>query len=178
MDTPAFAIAIIVLFHTYVSNKDMSIKKKLLIAYGMTVFLCNFAFSLYPAWQVPLGYLILPFIIIDFIIYRKNLSLKDYLIMIGTIIITAAIVASTCAVPSLPSAASFESAIDTLVPKPVKRLPAATVFVVSAADSSVVVGAVEAVSASSEPQATNADARTAVVHISAKILFFMFKPFL
>ncbi|MBR3133517.1 MAG: hypothetical protein IKG42_05605 [Clostridia bacterium] len=93
MDTPAFAIAIIVLFHTYVSNKDMSIKKKLLIAYGMTVFLCNFAFSLYPAWQVPLGYLILPFIIIDFIIYRKNLSLKDYLIMIGTIIITAAIVA-------------------------------------------------------------------------------------
>lgn len=88
-DTPAFAVAIIVLFHAYVSNKDLSIKKKLLIAYGMVVFLCNFAYSLYPAWQVPLAYLILSFIIVDFIKYRKNLNKKDYLIMGITLLITA-----------------------------------------------------------------------------------------
>ena len=93
LDTPAFAIAIMVLFHAYVSNKDLSIKKKLLIAYGMIVFLCNFAFSLYPAWQIPLAYVILPFIIIDFIRYRKNLNLKDYLIMFVTILITIATLA-------------------------------------------------------------------------------------
>ena len=93
MDLIAFAMAIVVLFHEYVSNKDLSIKKKLLIAYGMIVFLCQFAYSLYPAWQVPLAYLILCFIIVDYIKYRKNLKTKDYFIMGVTLLITILLLA-------------------------------------------------------------------------------------
>ena len=88
LDTIAFAMAIVVLFNAYISNKNISIKKKILIAFGMIVFLCQFAFALYPAWQVPLAYIILAFVIVDFIKYRKNLSKKDYLIMGITILIT------------------------------------------------------------------------------------------
>lgn len=88
IDTIAFAAAIVVLFHNFVANKENSLKKKILIAYGMLVFLCNFAFALYPAWQIPLAYFMLVFIIIDFIKYRKNLVKKDYLIMIITLIVT------------------------------------------------------------------------------------------
>ena len=93
LDTIAFAMAIVVLFNAYISNKNISIKKKLLIAFGMIVFLCQFAFALYPAWQVPLAYIILAFVIVDFIKYRKNLSKKDYLIMGITILITILILA-------------------------------------------------------------------------------------
>lgn len=88
VDTIAFAMAIVVLFHAYVSNKEFSLPKKLLIAYGMIVFLCQFAYSLYPAWQIPLAYMILAFIIVDFVRYRKNLTKKDYAIMGITLLIT------------------------------------------------------------------------------------------
>lgn len=93
LDTIAFAMAIVVLFNAYISNKDMKLKKKLLIAFGMVVFLCQFAFALYPAWQIPLAYIILAFIIVDFIKYRKNLNKKDYLIMGLTILVTILILA-------------------------------------------------------------------------------------
>ena len=88
LETIVYAIAIIVLFHTFVSNKELSMKKKILIAYAMIVALFYFAYQLYPAWQVPLAYLILVFIIIDFIKYRKNLQKKDFIIMGVTILIT------------------------------------------------------------------------------------------
>lgn len=88
LDVIVLAMAIIVLFHTYMANNEFSLKRKLLIAYGMIVFLCQFAYSLYPAWQIPLAYVMLAFIIVDFIIYRKNLKKKDYIIMIVTILIT------------------------------------------------------------------------------------------
>lgn len=92
-DNPLFAVAIIVLFHAYVSNKDLSIKKKLFIAYSMIVFLCNFVYALYPAWQVPLAYIILAFVVVDFIKYRKNLTKKDYIIMGATLLITVGFLA-------------------------------------------------------------------------------------
>lgn len=88
LDTIAFAMAIVVLFNAYVSNKNLSLKKKIFIAFGMVVFLCQFAFALYPAWQVPLAYMILAFVIVDFIRYRKNLKVKDFLIMGITILVT------------------------------------------------------------------------------------------
>ena len=88
-----FVIGIIVLFHTYVSKPELSIAKKLLLAYGMVVCLCNFAYVLYPAWQVPLAYLALAFVIVDFIRYRKELKKKDYLIMAGAIAVTLALLA-------------------------------------------------------------------------------------
>lgn len=88
LDNIAFATAIIVLFHTYLANNEFSLKRKCLIAYGMIVFLCQFAYSLYPAWQIPLAYIMLIFIIVDFIRYRKNLNKKDYIIMGITILIT------------------------------------------------------------------------------------------
>ena len=91
LDTISFAMAIIVLFNAYVSNKDLSISKKILIAYAMIVAIYWFAYQLYPAWQVPLVYLILVFIIIDFIKYRKNLQKKDYIIMSITILLTIAV---------------------------------------------------------------------------------------
>lgn len=91
MDVLAFAMAIVVLFNAYVSNKELTLKRKILIAFGMIVFLCQFAYSLYPAWQIPLAYIIFAFIIVDFIRYRKNLTKKDYLIMGITILITALI---------------------------------------------------------------------------------------
>lgn len=85
VDLFALAIGIIVLFHKYVSKgKELTIWKKILIAYLMLVFICNFVFSLYPAWQVPIAYFIIAFVIIDFIKYRKNLNIKDYLIMDAT----------------------------------------------------------------------------------------------
>ena len=88
LETIVYAIAIIVLFHTFVSNKELRMKKKILIAYAMIVALFYFVYQLYPAWQVPLAYLILVFIIIDFIKYRKNLQKKDFIIMGVTILIT------------------------------------------------------------------------------------------
>ncbi len=88
LDTISFAMAIVVLFNAFVSNKELDIKKKILIAYAMIVALFYFACQLYPAWQVPLAYLIVVFIIIDFIRYRKNLNKKDYIIMAVTILIT------------------------------------------------------------------------------------------
>jgi len=92
-DNTAFAAGIIVLFHTYLSNKNLKLYQKLLIAYGMVVFICQFVYALYPAWQVPLAYLILVFIVIDFIKYRKNLNVKDYLLMACTIIVTVLLLA-------------------------------------------------------------------------------------
>lgn len=88
LDTIAFAMAIVVLFNTYVSNKELCLKKKIFIAFGMVVFLCQFAFALYPAWQIPLAYMILAFVVVDFIRYRKNLKAKDFVIMGSTILIT------------------------------------------------------------------------------------------
>lgn len=87
LDTLSFAMAIVVLFNAYVSNKELSIKKKILIAYAMIIALFYFASQLYPAWQVPLAYLMLVFVIVDFIRYRKNLQKKDYIIMCVTILI-------------------------------------------------------------------------------------------
>ncbi len=88
LDTIAFAIAIIVLFNAYVSNKNLGLKGKLLIAYGMIIFICQFAYALYPAFQIPLAYIILAFIIVDFIKYHKNLTKRDYIIMAITLVIT------------------------------------------------------------------------------------------
>ena len=88
-----FSIGIIVLFHTYVSKPELALWKKLLLAYGLVVCLCNFAYALYPAWQVPLAYLVLAFAIVDFIKHRKNLKKKDYLIMAATILLTLALLA-------------------------------------------------------------------------------------
>ena len=88
LDVIVFAMAIVVLFHTYLANNEFTLKRKLLIAYGMIVFLCQFAYSLYPAWQIPLAYVMLVFIIVDFIRYRKNLNKRDYIIIAVTILIT------------------------------------------------------------------------------------------
>lgn len=91
LDTLSFAMAVVVLFNAYVSNKNLTIQKKLLIAYGIVVACFYFAGQLYPAWQVPLVYLMIAFILIDFIRYRKNLEKKDYIIMGVTILVTIAV---------------------------------------------------------------------------------------
>ncbi|MBO4693389.1 MAG: hypothetical protein J5659_03225 [Clostridia bacterium] len=97
-----FGIGVIVLFHTYVANPDLTLAKKILIAYAMCICLCNFAYAIYPAWQIPFAYLILAFVITDSVRYHKNLKKKDYIIMSSTLMAALAFIAYFI-VTSLPS---------------------------------------------------------------------------
>lgn len=86
-------LAVVVLFGYYMENLDWKIWKKLLIALGMIITIPGFAFTLYPAFQVPFAFLMAIFMINDFIKHRKELKKSDYLIMGGTITIILALIA-------------------------------------------------------------------------------------
>lgn len=92
-DAFIYGIAIIILFHYYVENvQNYKIKNKLLIALGMIITIPGFAMTLYPAYQIPLAYLIAGFLIIDFINHFKQIKKQDYIIMISTLILSLAMV--------------------------------------------------------------------------------------
>ncbi len=77
--------AVIILFSYYMEHLDWKLWKKLLIALGMIITVPGFAFTLYPAFQVPFAFVMAIFMINDFIKHRKELKKSDYIIMLGTI---------------------------------------------------------------------------------------------
>lgn len=93
VDAYIWGMAIVVLFHTYMENLEINNWKKILIAIGMIISIPAFAFALYPAYQVPLAYVIIIFMINDLIKSFKKLQKKDYFIMAGTLIISLGILA-------------------------------------------------------------------------------------
>lgn len=85
-------LAVIVLFGAYMENLSWKLWKKLLVALGMMITIPGFAFTLYPAFQVPFIFLMAIFMLNDFIKHRKELKKIDYLIMSGTIIVILALI--------------------------------------------------------------------------------------
>lgn len=93
VDAYIYGIAIIVLFYYYMDNiEKYNTKNKLLIALGMIIAIPGFAMTLYPAYQIPLAYMIACFIIIKFIDNFKKIKKYDYFIMICTLVISLIIV--------------------------------------------------------------------------------------
>ncbi len=88
-----FGAAVIVMFSYYMEHLDWKLWKKLLIGLGMIVCLPAFVFTIYPAYIVPFGFLMAIFIINDFIKHRKELKVKDYVIMGATILFCLGIIA-------------------------------------------------------------------------------------
>ncbi len=94
VDAYIWGVAIIVLFHYYMENLNWKIYKKLLIALGMVISIPAFAFALYPAYQVPLAFVIIIFLINDLIKHWKELKKKDYIIMGASLILSVGILVS------------------------------------------------------------------------------------
>lgn len=92
VDGYIYGLAVVILFGYYMKNLNWQIWKKLLIALGITITLPGFIFSLYPAFQVPFGFFMAVFMLVDFIKAFKKLKIKDYLIIFGTLILCAAFV--------------------------------------------------------------------------------------
>lgn len=88
-----YGVAVIILFSYYMENLNWELWKKLLIALGIIVCLPAFAFTLYPAYQVPFAAVMAIFMINDFVKHRKELTKKDYLIMTITILLSLGILA-------------------------------------------------------------------------------------
>ncbi len=84
--------AIIALFYYYVRNTDIKIWKKVLTCVAMISSISGFVFCFYPPMQVPMGYLILAFIIPQFIISRKQLNKNDYILISLTVVISLMLV--------------------------------------------------------------------------------------
>lgn len=80
VDSYIWGMAIVVLFHTYMENLETKDWKKLLIALGMIISIPAFAFALYPAYQVPLAYVIVIFMINDLVKHFKELKKKVILL--------------------------------------------------------------------------------------------------
>lgn len=83
---------IIVLFHYFVNNTDWKLWKKILIAIGMVSSITGFVFCFYPPIQVPMAYIILAFIVIDYIKNFKNIRKMDYIIIITTLLVSFIII--------------------------------------------------------------------------------------
>lgn len=94
VDAYIWGCAIIVLFHYYMENLNWKMTKKILIALGMIIAIPAFAFALYPAYQIPLAFVILLFLIHDLIKHGKELKKQDYVIMGTTIVLSFAILIS------------------------------------------------------------------------------------
>ena len=86
VDSYIWGMAIIVLFHYYMKNLNWNVKKKIAIAIGMLISVPAFAFALYPAYQVPLAFVVVIFMLNDIIKQGKELKKQDYIIMGLTLI--------------------------------------------------------------------------------------------
>lgn len=91
IDAYIWGIAIIVLFNYYMENINWNKYKKLLIALGMVISIPAFAFALYPAYQVPLAFVIIIFLINNLIKHWKELKKQDYIIMGATLVVSLGI---------------------------------------------------------------------------------------
>ena len=77
VDSYIWGMAIIVLFHYYMKNLNWNVKKKIAIAIGMLISVPAFAFALYPAYQVPLAFVVVIFMLNDIIKQGKELKKQD-----------------------------------------------------------------------------------------------------
>lgn len=93
VDGYIYGAAVVILFSYYMQNLNWKLWKKILIALGMLICLPGFVFMLYPAFQVPFGFLMAIFIIYDLITNLKNLKKHDYIIMSVTIVISFGLIA-------------------------------------------------------------------------------------
>lgn len=88
-----FGTAVIVLFGYYMENLDWKVWKKILIAIGIIICLPAFAFTIYPAYQVPFAFLMAIFMINDYVKHMRELKKIDYIIMGVTICICLSLIA-------------------------------------------------------------------------------------
>lgn len=89
VDAYIFGMAIIVLFNKYIENIEIyKLKQKIFVAIGMIIVIPAFAMTLYPAYQIPLAYLIICCLLINFISNIKKIKKIDYIIMIITLLIS------------------------------------------------------------------------------------------
>lgn len=89
------AHASIVCVYYFIQSTD--VRRKIVFAFGTAIFASNFALSLYPAWQVPLGYItlaILVWMVHEHWARIKKLSKCDWAIMGGTILFILGIIIS------------------------------------------------------------------------------------
>lgn len=93
VDGYIYGAAVVILFSYYMQNLNWKLWKKILIALGMLICLPGFVFMLYPAFQVPFGFLMSIFIIYDLITNWNNLKKHDYIIMSVTIVISVGFIA-------------------------------------------------------------------------------------
>lgn len=93
VDGYIYGAAVVVLFSYYMQNLNWKLWKKFLIALGILICLPGFVFMLYPAFQVPFGFLMAIFIIYDLITNWKNLKRNDYILMSVTIAISFGFIA-------------------------------------------------------------------------------------
>ena len=75
----------LLIFNSYLETKNNKLKILYSIILGLTF--SWFTLTIYPAWQVPLGYMYLAFAIWIFIKNNKNNNIKDYLFLLITILI-------------------------------------------------------------------------------------------
>ena len=75
----------LLLFNSYLETKNNKLKVLYSIILGLSF--SWFTLTIYPAWQVPLGYMYLAFAIWIFIKNYKNNSIKDYLFLLIAILI-------------------------------------------------------------------------------------------
>lgn len=75
----------------YLINSS-SILKKIAFSYVIMTFSIGFILIIYPPWQIPLGYLLVSFCTAILLIYRKNISKVDILMIAGIFLIIAYII--------------------------------------------------------------------------------------
>lgn len=86
VDGYIYGMGAVLLFGYYMNNLDIKIWKKILIGFGLLVCIPGFAFVLYPAFQVPFAFLMLIFMLNDFLPNMKKLKKIDYIIISITLI--------------------------------------------------------------------------------------------
>lgn len=93
VDGYIYGMAVVVLVGYYMDCLDSKLWKKILIALGIVICLPGFTFMLYPAFQVPFGFLMMIFIINDFLKNWKKLKLQDFIIISIALISSLGIIA-------------------------------------------------------------------------------------
>ena len=93
VDGYIYGAATVVLFGYYMNCLECKLWKKISIALGIMICLPGFAFMLYPAFQVPFGFLMAVFMINSLVKNWKKLKKIDYLIISFTIIVILAFIA-------------------------------------------------------------------------------------
>lgn len=91
-DTYIYGFTTVLLFGYYMNNLEIRLLKKIIVAIGIFISITAFVLVLYPATQIPFAFLMIIFMLNDFIPNVKKMSKKDYVIMVITIIAIASFI--------------------------------------------------------------------------------------